>query len=103
MNALSAVCSRYRRPLPPHNEWEDKMSFSAPNSALAPSAARFSGPQGLALTRAFAAARETLRVWRSRARERAELAVMDRRERRDLPHARDFDIRGETAKPFWRA
>lgn len=44
----------------------------------------------------------TLRAWRARARERAELAVMDGRERRDLPLARDFDIRREIAKPFWR-
>ena len=44
----------------------------------------------------------TLRAWRARARERAELAAMDPRERRDLPFARDFDIRSEISKPFWR-
>ncbi len=45
---------------------------------------------------------DTLRTWRARARERAELATMDPRERGDLPFARDFDIRSEITKPFWR-
>jgi uncharacterized protein YjiS (DUF1127 family) len=44
----------------------------------------------------------TLRTWRARARERAELAAMGERERHDLPFARGFDIRNEIEKPLWR-
>lgn len=54
------------------------------------------------LARGLAVAGATLRAWRARDRERNELAMMDARERHDLPFARDFDIRGEIAKPFWR-
>ncbi len=45
----------------------------------------------------------TLRLWRQRARERAELAGMDAVERRDLPFGRDISIDAEARKPFWRA
>lgn len=83
------------------------MSISASSRTFAPAAASLSRPQGMASMRAFAGACAALRAWharaRERARERAELAVMDARECRDLPHARDFDIRREIAKPFWRA
>jgi uncharacterized protein YjiS (DUF1127 family) len=53
---------------------------------------------GRALRRAVV----TLGTWRARSRERAELATMDARDRRDLPFAREFDVRREIAKPFWR-
>lgn len=52
------------------------------------------------LARALAAAGATLRAWRDRDRERAELAAMDARERRNLPFGRDFDISREIVKPF---
>lgn len=64
-----------------------------------PAARSFARPS---LAHVLAAAGDTLRAWRTRARERAELAAMDPRERSDLPFARDFDIRSEIAKPFWR-
>ena len=54
------------------------------------------------LARAFGAVAATLHAWRARARERTELATMGERERNDLPYARDFDVRREIAKPFWR-
>jgi uncharacterized protein YjiS (DUF1127 family) len=54
------------------------------------------------LARGLAAAGATLRAWRARDRARNELAMMDARERHDLPFARGFDIRSEIAKPFWR-
>ena len=50
---------------------------------------------GHALRRASA----TLRTWRARSREHAELATMDTRERRELPFAQEFDARREMAKP----
>ncbi len=54
------------------------------------------------LTHLPAAIGATLRAWRARDRERTELAMMDARERSDLPFARQFDVRSEIAKPFWR-
>jgi uncharacterized protein YjiS (DUF1127 family) len=54
------------------------------------------------LGHALAAVGATLRAWRARDRERAELAAMGELERHDLPFARHLDIRSEIAKPFWR-
>ena len=51
------------------------------------------------LGRALAAVGTTLRAWRARARDRAEIAAMDPRERQDLPYARDFDL-SNIVKPF---
>ncbi len=64
-----------------------------------PTAHSFPRPR---LAHAFAAVGATLRAWRARDRERTELAMMDARERSDLPFAREFDVRSEIAKPFWR-
>ncbi|HEX4259996.1 MAG TPA: DUF1127 domain-containing protein [Acetobacteraceae bacterium] len=44
----------------------------------------------------------TLRLWRQRARERAELAGMDPGERADLPFGREVNLDAEARKPFWR-
>lgn len=43
----------------------------------------------------------TLRLWRSRIRERHAFPVLDERELRDLRVSR-WDVERELAKPFWR-
>jgi uncharacterized protein YjiS (DUF1127 family) len=43
----------------------------------------------------------TLRLWRSRIRERRAFPVLDERELRDLRLSR-WDVERELAKPFWR-
>ena len=47
------------------------------------------------------AASRTLRLWRSRHRERHALTVIDERDLRDLRLSR-WEIDRELAKPFWR-
>jgi uncharacterized protein YjiS (DUF1127 family) len=44
---------------------------------------------------------DVLCTWRSRARERRQLAALDARELRDIAVSR-YDRRIECAKPFWR-
>ncbi len=44
----------------------------------------------------------TLVLWRDRARQRAHLASLDHRMRRDIGVSR-ADVAGEASKPFWRA
>lgn len=43
----------------------------------------------------------TVRLWRRRARDRAQLAMLDDRMLRDIGVSR-VDIWGEIHKPFWR-
>lgn len=43
----------------------------------------------------------TIRLWRSRIRDRADLARMSERDWRDLRLSRS-DVRHEVDKPFWR-
>jgi uncharacterized protein YjiS (DUF1127 family) len=45
---------------------------------------------------------ELVRTWHERARGRRELAMLDRRARRDLGLT-DVDVWREANKPFWRA
>jgi uncharacterized protein YjiS (DUF1127 family) len=62
------------------------------------------GRSAAASTRAssiFSRAVETLRSWRTRARERAELAALDDRVLRDIGLTRS-DVYREYRKPFWR-
>lgn len=70
-----------------------------PVQSAIPAATHYPRPS---LSHALAAIGATLRVWRHRARARIDLANMDELERHDLPFARDVDIPGEIAKPFWR-
>lgn len=79
------------------------MSMSTSSGTLGPAAVHLGGTERPARLRTLAAAAATLSAWRNRAHERAELAAMERRERRDLPYARDFDITREIPKPFWCA
>jgi uncharacterized protein YjiS (DUF1127 family) len=53
---------------------------------------------GAALARSLA---RTLRLWRSRARERRAFHVVEDRDLRDLGLSR-YDVARELAKPFWR-
>ena len=55
-------------------------------------------PSGAGL---LAAAWRTVRLWRSRIRDRADLARMSERDWRDLRLSRS-DVRHEIDKPFWR-
>jgi uncharacterized protein YjiS (DUF1127 family) len=57
-----------------------------------------SGGLGVALARSLA---DTLRLWRSRARERHSFPALDDRELRDLRLSR-WQVERELAKPFWR-
>lgn len=45
---------------------------------------------------------DTLRLWRKRSIERAQLAAMNHRELRDLGMS-ECDVYQEMNKPFWRA
>lgn len=45
---------------------------------------------------------DTLRLWRKRSIERAQLAAMNHRELRDLGMS-ECDVYQEMSKPFWRA
>ena len=47
------------------------------------------------------AARELLRTWHQRARERSELRRLDERQLRDI-NVRAEDVLREAYKPFWR-
>jgi uncharacterized protein YjiS (DUF1127 family) len=48
-----------------------------------------------------AAIGRTIRLWRSRIRERRGFAVLDERDLRDL-HLSRWEVDRELAKPFWR-
>ena len=72
---------------------------------------RLTNCQTMALSRSFAPAfgrgtleglTGTLRLWRQRMRERAELAALDERECRDIG-ASSADVSQEISQPFWRA
>ena len=54
--------------------------------------------RGAALARSIAG---TLRLWRTRNKERHAFPVLDERELRDMRVSR-FEVERELAKPFWR-
>jgi uncharacterized protein YjiS (DUF1127 family) len=67
--------------------------------------------QAIALPSAFEAPQEpglfsraagTVRLWQRRSRERQELALLSKRELRDLPVSA-ADVWHEIRQPFWRA
>jgi len=57
-----------------------------------------SAKRGTTLARSIA---RTLRLWRSRARERRVFPVLDDRDLNDMGLSR-WDVERELAKPFWR-
>lgn len=75
------------------------MSYAAHHPLINCQAERFS-PTNRGATLANSIGR-TLRLWRSRIRERRAFPVLNERELRDLRLSR-WDVERELAKPFWR-